>query len=60
MIINWFNSEIYFFTDESVKRQITDSICEKLTDSDLESHGGRNLKNKLELEHIHIFLAQEP
>ena len=26
-----------FFTDESVKRQITDSISENLTDSDLES-----------------------
>ena len=37
VIINWFNSEIYFFTGESVKRQITDSICENLTDSDLES-----------------------
>ena len=36
MKINWFNSEIYFFTDESVKRQITDSISENLTDSDLE------------------------
>ena len=27
-----------FFTDESVKRQITDSISENLTDSDLESN----------------------
>ena len=27
----------YLFTDESVKRQITDSISENLTDSDLES-----------------------
>ena len=35
--INWFNSEKYFFTNESVKRQITDSISENLTDSDLES-----------------------
>ena len=35
--INWFNSEKYFFTDESVKRQITDSISQNLTDSDLES-----------------------
>ena len=35
--INWFNSEKYFSTDESVKRQITDSISENLTDSDLES-----------------------
>ena len=35
--INWFNSEKYFFTDESVKRQITDSISENLTDSYLES-----------------------
>ena len=40
MEINWFNSEKYFFTDESVKRQITDSISENFTDSDLES---RNL-----------------
>ena len=37
VIINWFGSEIYFFNGESVKRQITDSICENLTDSDLES-----------------------
>ena len=38
MKIDWFDSEIYiFFTDESVKRQITDSISENLTDSDLES-----------------------
>ena len=37
VIINWFNSEIYFFTGESVKRKNTDSICENLTDSDLES-----------------------
>ena len=29
--------KIIFFTDESVKRQITDSISENLTDSDLES-----------------------
>ena len=35
--INWFNSEKYFFTDESVKSQITDSISQNLTDSDLES-----------------------
>ena len=35
--INWFKSEKYLFTDESVKRQITDSISENLTDSDLES-----------------------
>ena len=35
--INWYNSEKYFFTDESVKRQMTDSISENLTDSDLES-----------------------
>ena len=27
-----------FFTDQSVKRQITDSISENLTDSDLESN----------------------
>ena len=37
VIINWFNNEIYFFTDKSVKRQITDSIYENLTDSDSES-----------------------
>ena len=37
VIINWFNSEIYFLTGESVKRQMTDSICKNLTDSDLES-----------------------
>ena len=37
VIINWFSSEIYFLTGESVKRQITDSINKNLTDSDLES-----------------------
>ena len=37
MKIDWFDSEKYLFTDESVKRQITDSISENLTDSDLES-----------------------
>ena len=37
MKIDWFDSEKYFFTDESVTRQITDSISENLTDSDLES-----------------------
>ena len=37
VIINWLKSEIYFFTGESVKRQITYSIGENLTDSDLES-----------------------
>ena len=37
MKIKWFNSEIYCFTGESVKKQITDSICKNLTDSDLES-----------------------
>ena len=37
MKIDLFDSEKYFFTDESVKRQITDSISENLTDSDLES-----------------------
>ena len=37
VIINLFNSKIYFFTGESVKRQITDSVCENLTDSDSES-----------------------
>ena len=35
--INWFNSEKYFVTDESVERKITGSISENLTDSDLES-----------------------
>ena len=35
--INWFNSEKYFYTDESVKSQITDSSSENLTDLDLES-----------------------
>ena len=35
--MNWFNGEKYVFTDESVKRQNTDSISENLTDSDLES-----------------------
>ena len=35
--INLFNCEKYLFTDESVKRQIIDSISENLTDSDLES-----------------------
>ena len=35
--INLFNSEKYFLTDESVERQITYSISENLTDSDLES-----------------------
>ena len=37
VIINWFNSEIYFLTGESVKKQITDSINKNLTDWDLES-----------------------
>ena len=32
-----------FLTDESVKRQITDSISENLTDSDLESKSKRSL-----------------
>ena len=35
--INWFNSGEYFLTAESVERQITDSISENLTHSDLES-----------------------
>ena len=35
--INWFDSVKNFCTDESVKSQITDSISENLTDSDLES-----------------------
>ena len=35
--INWFNSEKYVFTGESVKKQIADSISENLTDSALES-----------------------
>ena len=42
MKINWFVSGKYFFTDESVKRQITDSISENSTDSDLESRN-RNI-----------------
>ena len=37
MKFDWFDSEKYLFTDESVKRQITDSISENLIDSDLES-----------------------
>ena len=37
MKINRFVSEKYFCTDESVKRQITDSVSENSTDSDLES-----------------------
>ena len=32
-----FESEKYFFTYSSVKSQVTDSISENLTDSDLES-----------------------
>ena len=36
--INWFVSKKYFCTDESVIRQITDSISENLADSDLESN----------------------
>ena len=44
MKINWFNSEKYFFTDESVERQTTDSISENLTDSDLESETLNNHK----------------
>ena len=35
--INEFNSEKYFFADESVKKRITDLISENLTDLDLES-----------------------
>ena len=35
--INWFDSEKLFCTDESVKMQITGSIGENLTNSDLES-----------------------
>ena len=35
--INWFDSEKYFCTDESVKMQITGSISENLTDSDWKS-----------------------
>ena len=34
---NRFNSVKYFFTDESVKRQINNSISENLTDLDLGS-----------------------
>ena len=51
MKINWFKSEKYLFTDESVKRQITDSISEDLPDSDLESRHFwkmyRNFLNKM-------------
>ena len=36
-----------FLTDESVKRQLTDSISENLTDSDLESRP-KNLVHDLE------------
>ena len=43
--INWYNCGKYFFIDESVKRQITDSISENFTDSDLESKF-KILKNK--------------
>ena len=39
---NWFASEKYFCTDESVKMEITDSIGENLTDSDLESREDKN------------------
>ena len=39
--LNWLDSEKYFFTDESVKRQITDSISQNLTHSDLESTENR-------------------
>ena len=35
--INWFDSEEYFCTGESVKMQITGPISENLTDSDLKS-----------------------
>ena len=45
MKINWFASEKYFCTDESVKRQITDSISENSTDSDL---GSTLRKNAIE------------
>ena len=38
MIIKLFNSEIYFLTGVSVKRQITDSISKNLTDSDQPDH----------------------
>ena len=34
--VNWFEREKYFWTDESVKMQITGSISENLTDSDTE------------------------
>ena len=36
-----------FFTDESVKRQITDSISENLTDSDLESKSNELIVSRL-------------
>ena len=41
MEINRFVSEKYFFTDESVKTQITDLISENSSDSDLESKNRR-------------------
>ena len=37
--------KIFFFTDESVTRQITDSISENLTDSDLKSIENRSQLN---------------
>ena len=41
------------FTDESVKRQITDSISENLTDSDLESTNFQVLTSKP----LHIYVG---
>ena len=49
MIINSFNSEIYFLTGESVKRQITDSISKNLTDSDLESRFRKLFDNTIKI-----------
>ena len=53
--IDWFDSEIYFFTDESVKKQITDSISENLTNSDLESNifTGWSILNSFEILFVH-------
>ena len=47
MKINWFNSEEYFSLVNQWKGQITDSISENLTKSDLES---------MYLEYLLIFL----
>ena len=48
--------KIIFFTDESVKRQITDSISENLTDLDLESRDFRKKKFCREIDGIKTFV----